>query len=106
MCKKIMKAWQIRQKKESWINQRKNNQEEVLSEDDSMVLPNKSRYNKEKNNELYELEIEEKKIALRERSMKLRADEAEIRIKEAEALELENLKNERIIICLNQKYIH
>ena len=35
--------------------------------------------NKEKNNELYELEIEEKKLPLRERSMKLQADEAEIR---------------------------
>ena len=48
-------------KKRKLNKSKKNNQEEVLSENDSMVLPNKSCYNKEKNNELYELEIEGKK---------------------------------------------
>jgi hypothetical protein len=46
---------------------------------------------------LYELEIEGKKMALKEHSMKLRADEAEIQIKEAEAeaLELKNLQKRK-----------
>ncbi|RIA97931.1 hypothetical protein C1645_813468 [Glomus cerebriforme] len=64
-------------KKKKLNKSKKSYQEEAASsENETIVIPKKSRYSKEKDNALFELKIKEKRIAIRERSMKLRADKA------------------------------